>query len=68
MGSISFIDITGIEMLDELIKELNSRGIIIKAANISNPARDALMKTELEIGEINVCINIGNCIKNWQTE
>lgn len=64
----SFIDITGIEMLDELIKELKGRGIIIKAANISNPVRDAFMKTELEIGEINVCINIGDCIKNWQTE
>jgi SulP family sulfate permease len=64
----SFIDITGIEMLDELIKELKGRGIIIKAANISNPVRDAFMKTELEIGEINVCLNIGDCIKNWQTE
>ena len=64
----SFIDISGIEMLDELIKELKSRGIIIKAANISNTARDAFMKTELEIGEINVCINVGDCIKNWQTE
>ena len=39
LESTSFIDITGIEMLDELIKELKSRGIIIKAANISNPAR-----------------------------
>ena len=68
LESTSFIDITGIEMLDELIKELKSRGIIIKAANISNPARDAFMKTELEIGEINVCINVGDCIKNWQTE
>jgi hypothetical protein len=55
-------------MLDELSKELKSRGIVIKAANISNPMRDAFMKTELEIGEINVCINIGDCIKNWQTE
>ncbi|WP_048190471.1 SulP family inorganic anion transporter [Methanobacterium sp. SMA-27] len=68
LESTSFIDISGIEMLDELIKELKSRGIIIKAANISNPARDAFMKTELEIGEINVCINVGDCIKNWQTE
>ena len=68
LESTSFIDITGIEMLDELIKELKSRDIIIKAANISNPARDAFMKTELEIGEINVCINVGDCIKNWQTE
>ncbi len=68
LESTSFIDITGIEMLDELIKELKSRGIIIKAANISNPVRDAFMKTELEIGEINVCINIGDCIKDWQTE
>ena len=68
LESISFIDITGIEMLDELIKELKSRGIIIKAANISNPVRDAFMKTELEIGEINVCINIEDCIKNWQTD
>ena len=68
LESTSFIDITGIEMLDELIKELKSRGIIIKAANISNPIRDAFMKTELEIGEINVCINIEDCIKNWQTE
>jgi high affinity sulfate transporter 1 len=68
LESTSFIDITGIEMLDELITELNSRGIIIKAANISNPIRDAFMKTELEIGEINVCINIEDCIKNWQTE
>ncbi len=68
LESTSFIDISGIEMLDELIKELESRGIIIKAANISNPARDAFMKTELEIGEINVCINIGDCIKNWQNE
>ena len=68
LESTSFIDITGIEMLDELIKELKSRGIRIKAANISNPARDAFMKTELEIGEINVCINVGDCIKNWQTE
>ena len=68
LESTSFIDISGIEMLDELIKELNSRGIIIKAANISIPARDAFMKTELEIGEINVCIKVGDCIKNWQTE
>ena len=68
LESTSFIDITGIEMLDGLIKELKSRGIIIKAANISNPIRDAFMKTELEIGEINVCINIEDCIKNWQTE
>ena len=68
LGSTSFIDITGIEMFDELIKELKSRDIIIKAANISNPVRDAFMKTELEIGEINVCINIEDCIKNWQTE
>ncbi len=68
LESTSFIDITGIEMLDELIKELKSRDITIKAANISNPVRDAFMKIELEIGEINVCINIGDCIKNWQTE
>jgi high affinity sulfate transporter 1 len=68
LESTSFIDITGIEMLDELITELKSKGIIIKAANISNPVRDALMKTELEIGKINVCINIEDCIKNWQTE
>ena len=68
LKSTSFIDITGIEMLDELIKELKSRDIIIKTANISNPVRDAFMKTELEIGEINVCINIGDCIKNWKTE
>ena len=66
LESTSFIDITGIEMLDELIKELKSRGIIIKAAKISNPVRDAFMKTELEIGEINICTNIGDCIKNWQ--
>ena len=68
LESTSFIDISGIEMLDELIEVLKSRGIIIKAANISNPASDAFMKTELEIGEINVCINVGDCIKNWQTE
>jgi high affinity sulfate transporter 1 len=68
LEATSFIDITGIEMLDELIKELKSRGIIIKAANISDPVSDAFRKTELEIGEIDVCISIGDCIKNWQTE
>jgi sulfate permease, SulP family len=64
----SFIDITGIEMLDQLTTELKSRGIIIKAANISGPVKDVLRKTELELGGIKVCINIGDCIKEWQPE
>jgi len=68
LEATSFIDISGIEMLNELIKELKSNGIIIKAANISDPVRDAFRKTELEVGEINICKNIEECIKDWQTE
>ncbi|WP_414469012.1 SulP family inorganic anion transporter [Methanobacterium sp. ACI-7] len=66
LEATSFIDITGIEMLSELSIELKSRNITIKAANISRSVRDALRKTDLEIGKINVCINIGDCIKKWQ--
>lgn len=66
LEATSFIDITGIEMLSELSTELKSRSITIKAANISGPVRDTLRKTDLEIGEIKVCINIGDCIKKWQ--
>jgi anti-anti-sigma factor len=68
LEATSFIDITGIEMLAELTTELKSRGIIIKAANISGPVRDTLRKTELELGEIDVCINIRDCIKDWKNE
>lgn len=66
LEATSFIDITGIEMLSELSTELKSRDITIKAANISGPVRDTLRKTDLEIGEINVCVNVGDCIKYWQ--
>jgi sulfate permease, SulP family len=66
LGATSFIDITGIEMLCELSTEMKNMGIAIKAANISGQVRDTLRKTDLELGEINVCINVGDCIKDWQ--
>jgi MFS superfamily sulfate permease-like transporter len=66
LEATAFIDITGIEMLDELTTELKNRKISIKASNISGPLRDTLRKTEIELGEINVCISIDDYIKEWQ--
>ncbi|MDP3065247.1 MAG: SulP family inorganic anion transporter [Methanobacteriaceae archaeon] len=66
LEATAFIDITGIEMLDELTTELKNRKISIKASNISGPLRDTLRKTEIELGEINVCISIDDYIKECQ--
>ncbi|WP_414469114.1 SulP family inorganic anion transporter [Methanobacterium sp. ACI-7] len=66
----SFIDYSGIEMLEELTDELKQRGIKIKAANMYGPLRDSIRKTRLEkeIVESKFCLNIDQCIKRWEKE
>ncbi|MGB9937320.1 MAG: SulP family inorganic anion transporter [Methanobacterium sp.] len=66
----SFIDYSGIEMLEELTDELKQRGIKIKAANMYGPLRDSIRKTRLEkeIVESKFCLNIDQCIKRWESE
>jgi len=65
----SFIDYTGIEMLQELYEELNRRGIKIKAANMYGPLRDFIRKTKLEdeIVDSEVCLSIEDCIERWES-
>lgn len=66
----SFIDYSGIEMLEELTDELKRRGIKIKAANMYGPLRDSIRKTRLEkeIVESKFCLTIDECIKRWELE
>ncbi|HML04521.1 MAG TPA: SulP family inorganic anion transporter [Methanobacterium sp.] len=66
----SFIDYSGIEMLEELVDELKQRGIKIKAANVFGPLRDSIRKTRLEkeIMESKFCLTIDQCIKRWESE
>jgi len=66
----SFIDYTGIEMLQDLYEELNRRGIKIKAANMYGPLRDFIRKTKLEdeIVDSEVCLSIEDCIERWESE
>jgi len=66
----SFIDYSGIEMLEELTDELKRRGIKIKAANMYGPLRDSIRKTRLEkeIVESKFCLTIDQCIKRWELE
>jgi SulP family sulfate permease len=66
----SFIDYSGIEMLEELVDELKQRGIKIKAANVFGPLRDSIKKTRLEqeIMESKFCLTIDQCIKRWEKE
>jgi high affinity sulfate transporter 1 len=66
----SFIDYTGIEMLQDLYDELKSRGIKIKAANMYGPLRDFIRKTKLEdeIVDSEVCLSIEDCIERWESE
>lgn len=66
----SFIDYSGIEMLEELIDELKSRGIKVKAANVYGPLRQSIKKTRLEqeIMESKFCLTIDQCIKRWEKE
>ena len=66
----SFIDYTGIEMLQDLYDELKSRGIKIKAANMYGPLRDFIQKTKLEeeIVDSEVCLSIEDCIERWESE
>ncbi|MGZ7067416.1 MAG: SulP family inorganic anion transporter, partial [Methanobacterium sp.] len=66
----SFIDYSGIEMLEELTDELKQRGIKIKAANVYGPLRDSIRKTRLEkeIMESKFCLTIDQCIKRWEKE
>jgi sulfate permease, SulP family len=66
----SFIDYSGIKMLEELHDELKRRGIKIKAANIYGPLRDSIKKTKLEkeIVDSTVCLTIEDCIERWETE
>lgn len=66
----SFIDYTGIEMLEDLYDELKSRGIKIKAANMYGPLRDFISKTKLqeEIVDSEVCLSIEDCIERWESE
>jgi MFS superfamily sulfate permease-like transporter len=66
----SFIDYSGIEMLEELTDELKLRGIKIKAANMYGPLRDSIRKTRLEheIVESKFCLTIDQCIKKWESE
>jgi len=66
----SFIDYTGIEMLQDLYEELNRRGIKIKAANMYGPLRDFIRKTKLEdeIVGSEVCLSIEDCIERWESE
>jgi SulP family sulfate permease len=65
-----FIDYSGIQMLEELYDELNSRGIKVKAANMYGPLRDSIRKSRLEqqIVESEVSLSIGDCIKRWKAE
>jgi len=66
----SFIDYTGIEMLEDLYEELKSRGIKIRAANMYGPLRDFIRKTKLEdeIVDSEVCLSIEDCIERWESE
>jgi MFS superfamily sulfate permease-like transporter len=66
----SFIDYSGIEMLEELTDELKLRGIKVKAANMYGPLRDSIRKTRLEqeIVESKFCLTIDQCIKRWESE
>jgi SulP family sulfate permease len=66
----SFIDYTGIEMLQDLYEEMNRRGIKIKAANMYGPLRDFIRKTKLEdeIVDSEVCLSIEDCIERWESE
>jgi high affinity sulfate transporter 1 len=66
----SFIDYSGIEMLEELVYELKRRGIKVKAANMYGPLRDSIRKTRLEqeIVESKFCLTIDQCIKRWEKE
>lgn len=66
----SFIDYSGIEMLEELTDELKSRGIKVKAANMYGPLRDSIRKTRLEkeIVESRFCLTIDQCIRRWESE
>jgi len=66
----SFIDYSGIEMLEELVDELKQRGIKIKAANVFGPLRDSIRKTRLEkeIMESKFCLTIDQCVKRWESE
>jgi high affinity sulfate transporter 1 len=66
----SFIDYTGIEMLEALYEELKSRGIKIRAANMYGPLRDFIRKTNLEdeIVDSEVCLSIEDCIERWESE
>ena len=66
----SFIDYTGIEMLQDLYEELKHRGIKIKAANMYGPLRDFIRKTKLEdeIVDSEVCLSIEECIERWESE
>jgi len=66
----SFIDYTGIEMLQDLYEELNQRGIKIKAANMHGPLRDFIRKTKLEdeIVDSEVCLSIEECLERWESD
>lgn len=66
----SFIDYSGIEMLEELTDELKQRGIKIKAANMYGPLRDSIRKTRLEqeIVDSKFCLTIDQCIRRWEKE
>ena len=66
----SFIDYSGIEMLEELVDELKNRGIKVKAANVYGPLRESIKKTRLEqeIMESKFCLTIDQCIKRWEKE
>ena len=66
----SFIDYSGMEMLEELNDELKRRGIKIKAANVYGPLRDSIKKTKLEkeIVDSTVCLTIEDCIERWEAE
>ena len=66
----SFIDYTGIEMLQDLYEELSRRGIKIKAANMYGPLRDFIRKTKLEdeIVDSELCLSIEDCLEKWESE
>lgn len=66
----SFIDYSGIEMLEELTDELKRRGIKVKAANMYGPLRDLIRKTQLEqeIVDSKFCLTIDQCIRRWESE
>ena len=57
-------------MLEELVDELKSRGIKVKAANVYGPLRESIKKTRLEqeIMESKFCLTIDQCIKKWEKE